>query len=138
MSPEPQPSASSPPPSPRLLADTRSLVDAAPESVSTLWRLSETERQLDANLVHLPAGSRVDTHTEPDLDVMVLIVAGGGVLGAGADDTAHDITQGELLWLPHGSTRSITAGPDGLTYLTVHRRRPGMWIRSAPSRPAGA
>jgi hypothetical protein len=34
-----------------------------------------------------------------------------------------------LLWLPHGSTRSITAGPQGLAYVTVHRRRPGMQIR---------
>ena len=35
------------------------------------------------------------------------------------------------MWLPHNSARSITAGRDGLTYLTVHRRRPGMQIRPA-------
>jgi hypothetical protein len=39
------------------------------------------------------------------------------------------LAEGVLLWLPHGSTRSITAGPQGLAYVTVHRRRPGMQIR---------
>jgi hypothetical protein len=34
-----------------------------------------------------------------------------------------------VVWLPHGSTRGVTAGADGLAYLTVHRRRPGMQIR---------
>ncbi|CAM5587687.1 hypothetical protein SHIRM173S_01264 [Streptomyces hirsutus] len=31
------------------------------------------------------------------------------------------------MWLPHGSTRALAAG-GRLTYLTVHRRRPGMQI----------
>jgi hypothetical protein len=35
---------------------------------------------------------------------------------------------GELVWMPRGSTRSLTAGADGLAYLTVHQRRPGMQI----------
>jgi hypothetical protein len=69
----------------------------------------------------------VDTHTEPDLDVLLLVVTGHGVLGG--PDGPHPLTEGTLLWLPRGSTRSVTTGKDGLSYLTVRKRRPGMQIR---------
>jgi hypothetical protein len=81
----------------------------------------------DANLVHLPAHQCVETHAEPDLDVLLLIVAGHGILGT--SEWTEPLTAGALFWLPHGSTRRITASADGLSYLTVHRRRPGTQIR---------
>ena len=93
-------------------------------------RLAESGRQLDANVVHLPPGHRVDTHREPDLDVLLLVLAGHGTLTA--PDGPHPLPAGTLTWLPHGSTRSLAAGTEGLTYLTVHRRRPGMRIQSRP------
>ena len=68
-------------------------------------------------------------HREPDLDVLLFVVTGSGVLGAGVGDEPRPLTEGATVWLPHGSTRSLTAGADGLAYLTVHRRRPGMQIR---------
>jgi hypothetical protein len=37
-----------------------------------------------------------------------------------------------LLWMPQQSTRALAAGPDGLTYLTVHRRRAGVVIGPRP------
>ncbi|MFJ8357342.1 cupin domain-containing protein [Streptomyces sp. NPDC093984] len=112
---------------PRLLCDIRALTDIAPESAGAMWKLAESGRQLDANLIRLPARQRVDTHTEPDLDVLLLVVAGDGVLGS--PDGPRPLTEGTLLWLPRGSTRSVTAGEGGLSYLTVHKRRPGMQIR---------
>ena len=33
-----------------------------------------------------------------------------------------------MLWLPRGSHRALTAGPEGLAYLTTHRARSGMQI----------
>jgi hypothetical protein len=39
---------------------------------------------------------------------------------------------GELLWLPRLSRREIAAGEEGLTYLTVHPRRPGITIQPVP------
>ena len=114
-------------PLPRILYDTSA--SAAPEDLSAgaLWRLAESGRQLDANVVHLPAGHRVDTHREPDLDILLLVLSGTGTLTA--DDGTHPLPTGVLTWLPHGSARSLAAGPDGMTYLTVHRRRPGMRIQ---------
>ncbi|POX40929.1 cupin domain-containing protein [Streptomyces sp. Ru72] len=114
-------------PVPRLLCDVRALTGMAPESAGAVWKLAESGRQLDANLIRLPARQRVDTHTEPDLDVLLLVVSGDGTLGG--PDGPRRLTEGTLLWLPRDSTRSVTAGEDGLSYLTVHRRRPGMQIR---------
>lgn len=117
-------------PLPRILCDTAALAAAGGASAGALWRLAESGRQLDANVVHLPPGQRVDTHREPDLDVLLLVLAGHGTLTA--PDGPHPLPAGTLTWLPHGSTRSLAAGAEGLTYLTVHRRRPGMRIQSRP------
>ncbi|MFB7329305.1 cupin domain-containing protein [Streptomyces sp. NPDC056190] len=116
-------------PEPRVLCDARALADAPPVPGGVLWKLTESGRQLDANVVRLAPGTGVAPHREPDLDVLLFVVAGGGVLSAGAGDEPRQLTEGATVWLPHGSTRSLTAGPEGLACLTVHRRRPGMQIR---------
>ncbi|MFE5603609.1 hypothetical protein ACFQ8O_31015 [Streptomyces coelicoflavus] len=115
-------------PLPRLLCDTAELVSLGSDApAGALWKLAEPGRQLDANVVRLPAGGRVDTHTEPDLDVLLLVLAGEARLDAA--DGGHALRAGALTWLPHGSTRAVVAGPDGVTYLTAHRRRPGMRVQ---------
>ncbi|MGW8064065.1 hypothetical protein ACVV2G_17765 [Streptomyces ziwulingensis] len=96
-------------------------------SAGALWRLAEPGRQLDANVVRIPPAGRVDTHTEPDLDVLLLVLDGGAALVL--PDDRRPLRPGALTWLPSGSTRAVLAGPDGVTYLTVHRRRPGMRIQ---------
>ena len=91
-------------------------------------KLAESDRQLDANVVHLPSGRRVDPHAESALDVLLVVVSGSGKLEAG-DGQTLDLAEGLVMWLPHGSRRSLSAGEDGLLYMTVHRRRPGMSIQ---------
>jgi quercetin dioxygenase-like cupin family protein len=124
--------APAPAPAPSLLCDVRALAAQPSAPAGALWRLAESGRQLDANLVHLPPDHVVGTHTEPDLDVLLLVVAGDGSLESPEDD-AVPLAEGALCWLPHGSTRRLTAGPEGLSYVTVHRRRPGMRIKSRPA-----
>lgn len=97
-----------------------------------LWRLTGEGRQLDANVVRLRGGEEVARHVEPDLDVLVLVVAGEGRLTL--DDGTQALTPGTLAWLPRGTGRSVAAGGDGLAYLTVHRRRPGLTIGRPPGR----
>ncbi|NIH80546.1 cupin domain-containing protein [Amycolatopsis viridis] len=99
---------------------------AATGAAGILWRLREEGRQLDANLVRLAAGERIDQHAEPDLDVLLVVVSGAGTLTTG--DGAVGLTPGALAWLAHGRARAVEAGPEGLSYLTVHRRRPGLRI----------
>ncbi|MGW6294091.1 AraC family ligand binding domain-containing protein [Streptomyces sp. NPDC055058] len=126
-------------PLPRILSDTAALAALDDAPGGALWRLAEPGRQLDANVVRIPPGRRVDTHREPELDVLLLVLDGSGTLTA--PDGTHVLTRGTLTWLPHGSTRALAADDAGLTYLTVHRRRPGMRIRrpgpDSPG-PAGA
>jgi quercetin dioxygenase-like cupin family protein len=126
------PEESSEPRAVRILADIHALVDDPRVTGGARWKLSEPGRQLDANLVHLPPGQRIDTHTEPDLDVLLVVVGGAGTVGT--PDDLQSLAEGNLVWLPHGSTRNITAGADGLSYLTVHRRRAGLQIKKRSDR----
>ncbi|WP_274917783.1 cupin domain-containing protein [Streptomyces sp. WZ-12] len=122
------PAASAGAPVPRLLCDAQELAAVDPAPTGALWRLAESGRQLDANLVRVPPEGHINTHVEPDLDVLLYVVAGDGAVDT--DQGREPLAEGGLLWLPHGSRRSLTAGRNGLAYLTVHRRRPGMQIRS--------
>ncbi|MFD3700443.1 hypothetical protein ACFWUZ_30690 [Streptomyces sp. NPDC058646] len=114
------------------------LVAAAGEDQSgALWRLRDADRQLDANLVRLLPGAEVAAHTEADVDVLLLVVAGDGSLTL--DGAVRAVGTGSLTFLPRGAARALLAGPQGLTFLTAHRRRAGLAIgrrpRSAGPRP---
>ncbi len=123
---------------PSVLHDLQPLLaDHSAQPSGVVWRLAEGGRQLDANVLNLPAGQTIDNHAEPDLDVLLVIVAGSVTMGT--ETGLLTLVPGELVWLPRGSTRSFTAGTDGVAYLTVHQRRPGMQIRSSGLvRPAAA
>jgi quercetin dioxygenase-like cupin family protein len=113
---------------PRVLTNT---IDAAgAEGPGAVWKLAEAERDLDANLIVLPAGERIDAHDGPELDVLVHVVAGSGSLETEADRI--ELSPGTLAWLPRRSRRAFAAGSDGLCYLTVHRRRQALTL--APTR----
>lgn len=115
-------------PEPRLLADLDwVLAQSAPTASGALWRLAETDRQLDANLIRLRPEQTVELHQEPDVDVLLLPLAGDGVLRTDSDAIA--LVPHALVWLPHGSRRSLEAGSEGLAYLTVHRKRAGLTIK---------
>ncbi|GHF69477.1 hypothetical protein ACFY9Y_31720 [Streptomyces fimicarius] len=119
---------------PRILAvlDTL-LASAAPDERGALWQLAEPGRELDANLVRLPPDAEVGEHQEDVLDVLLVVLAGAGSVRAG-DGRVLDLAPSTALWLPRTSRRALAAGPDGLVYLTVHRRRPGLAIKP----PSGA
>ena len=128
---------------PRTLAQFHDLIAEAgtTDRGGALWRLAEPGRQLDANLVRLAPGAEVGEHVEGDLDVLLVVLAGGGELGGGRLGVGqHDssgperqsLTAGTAVWLPRRAQRSLHAGPDGLVYLTAHQRRPGLAIGGLP------
>ncbi len=102
----------------------------AEDRTGALWRLTGAERQLDANVVRLPPGAVVAEHVEPELDVLVVGLAGSGVLRCGGVE--HALEPGTVRLLPRGESRGVSAGPEGVVHLTVHRRRPGLTVRSRP------
>ncbi|MBT2381846.1 hypothetical protein AMK21_11980 [Streptomyces sp. CB00316] len=116
---------------PRVLAVLDDiLASAAPDGRGALWHLAEVGRELDANLVRLPGGAEVGEHQEDVLDVLLVVLEGGGRVRTGGGGL--ELGPSTVVWLPRTSRRALVAGPDGLTYLTVHRRRPGLAIK-APS-----
>ncbi|MDX3379305.1 hypothetical protein PV390_33430 [Streptomyces sp. ME02-6991-2A] len=114
---------------PRVLAVLDDiLASASPDERGALWRLAEQGRELDANVVRLPAGAEVGEHQEDVLDVLLVVVEGGGRLRTGGGGL--ELGPSTVVWLPRTSRRALAAGPDGLTYLTVHRRRPGLAVKA--------
>jgi len=76
---------------------------------------------LDANLVRLEPGHRIEAHVNTEVDVLVFVQSGSGRIDLG--HTSTDLTADHLVLVPKGARRSIVAGPGGITYLSVHRRR---------------
>jgi uncharacterized protein (DUF2249 family)/quercetin dioxygenase-like cupin family protein len=111
-------------PLPRILANTTDLIvgaDAEPDATGAVWKLQARERDLDSNVIALPAGGGIDSHTGPELDVLIHVLSGSGRLTT--EKGTINLSPGALLWLPRRSRRQFAAGPDGLRYLTVHQRR---------------
>ncbi|GFH34020.1 hypothetical protein [Streptomyces pacificus] len=125
-----------PTPRPGVLALLDELTtDVPPDRAGALWRLAEESRQLDANVVRLPAGGRIAGHVEPELDVLLYVAAGDGVLEL--DDRPQNVVAGSVVWLPRGTRRALRAGSRGLVQLSVHRRRPGLAIKGVAGTSAG-
>jgi uncharacterized protein (DUF2249 family)/quercetin dioxygenase-like cupin family protein len=120
---------------PRILYDTNGLTnrEAGSDQSGAVWKLEMSRRDLDANVIQLPPGGRIESHQGPDLDVLMHVLAGSGTLVHALDSLG--LTSGALVWLPRRSQRSIEADGGGMTYLTVHPRRPGLGIESATPVP---
>jgi hypothetical protein len=91
------------------------------------------QRDLDSNVIRLYPGATIDSHVGPDLDVIVLVLSGDGQVGTELGTV--DLHAGALAWLPRRSRRQISAGTQGLTYLTVHKRRHALALAPASSHP---
>ncbi|MFE0101059.1 cupin domain-containing protein [Streptomyces sp. NPDC059009] len=116
--------------SPRVLllaARAAELADPAEQARGgALWRLPDRGRQLDANVLRLPPDASVAEHVESDVDVILVVAEGGGHLDDGT--RRRELTPGTVVWLPRTARRALSAGPHGLTYVSVHQRRAGMAI----------
>jgi quercetin dioxygenase-like cupin family protein len=111
------------------LADEQAALPDAP------WQLADPRRGLDAGLVRLPAGAGTDEHSEGTLDVLLIVLGGQGHLGT--PDARQELLPHTVAWLPKGSRCSLHAGDQGLAYLTVQVRRPGVAVTGALSTGGG-
>ncbi|WP_394214242.1 cupin domain-containing protein [Brachybacterium vulturis] len=95
-----------------------------------VWSIAEPERELDSNLIRLPAGESIPAHVGAEVDTLIHVVRGGGTL---VTDTGEEpLRPGDVALLPRRTGRGFRAGADGLAYLTVHRRRQSLRIQSGP------
>ncbi|MFV0257555.1 MAG: cupin domain-containing protein [Acidimicrobiales bacterium] len=86
---------------------------------------------LDANLVTLAPDDGIGSHVNTEVDVLMYVTAGHGDLRV--DGNRHPLGPATVALVPRGTDRRIKAGPDGLTYLSVHRRRGPLAIGRPPA-----
>lgn len=86
---------------------------------------------LDVNLVRFTDNSGVGIHTNREVDVLLVAIAGEGVVVAGGVE--HRLRAGQAIMIPKGVERAIRSPHNGtFGYLTVHRRRQGLWPAPRP------
>ena len=84
-----------------------------------LWGLASSD--LNATLLAWPPGHEMRVERNAELDVLLIVLEGGGV--ATVDEREHALVPGTALLVAKGSSRWIRAGADGIRYLSVHKRR---------------
>src|SRR5699024_3742966 len=115
-------------PLPHVLTDTSSMPADTADAAGAIWKLEARERDLDSNIIALQPNESIDSHTGPDLDVLMHVLGGSGTLET--ELTTIDLLPGALLWLPRRSQRQVNAGSEGLRYLTVHQRRQALVLET--------
>jgi len=104
----------------------------APDGNGPLWG-TETD-DLNATLLAWPAKGGTREHVNSERDVIVVVLSGSATVTI--DGEPHGVRAGQTLTFKKGQSRSITAGPRGIRYLSVHLRRAPLMItpRSAGAR----
>lgn len=104
------------------------LVPAAPARGGPVWG-TESE-DLNATILEWPAGQGPPEHVNDARDVALLVLGGAGELLL--DGETRPLRAGDVVVIEKGRSRRVTAGPDGIRYATVHRRRGGLQIARRP------
>jgi quercetin dioxygenase-like cupin family protein/hemerythrin-like domain-containing protein len=109
-------------------ADPGPIVDLfAPLGRGPLWG-SDTD-DLNATLLAWAAGDGPPEHVNGERDVLILVLAGSAFVTI--DSSPHEMHAGDVVIVEKGVSRRITAGAEGVRYLSVHRRRAPLQIATA-------
>jgi quercetin dioxygenase-like cupin family protein len=107
------------------LADT-----GAPKESGPVWGTESEE--LNATLLSWRAGEGPVEHVNNERDVLVVVLAGSAIVRTEEDE--RELAVGETTIIAKGRRRKISAGREGVRYLSVHRRRPPLQIARTPGR----
>jgi quercetin dioxygenase-like cupin family protein/iron-sulfur cluster repair protein YtfE (RIC family) len=107
---------------------------AAGSSGGPVW--STASEDLNATLVEWRAGKGPPEHVNEERDVLVTVLDGSAVLLL--DGEEHRLDRGQTMVVGKGAARRITAGPEGVRYLSVHLRRPGLQVSRGLRSPFAA
>jgi quercetin dioxygenase-like cupin family protein len=94
-------------------------------SEGPLWGLASGD--LNATLLAWRASGGPDEHVNADRDVLIFVVDGSAVVTV--DGAPQELRAGGAVIVEKGRRRSVSAGPHGVRYLSVHLRRPPLQIR---------
>lgn len=89
-----------------------------------LWGTATAD--LNATLLAWDPGEGTPAHVNDERDVLVVVLSGSGVVRVDGND--HPVFTQQAVIVPKGSERAITAGREGIRYLSVHLRRPGLQV----------
>ena len=99
--------------------------EPALEGRGPVWG-AESE-DLNATLLVWSASEGPPEHVNDERDVLLFVV--DGTVTISIDGSGQELRAGEALIVAKGRRRSITAGPGGARYLSVHLRRPPLQVR---------
>jgi quercetin dioxygenase-like cupin family protein/hemerythrin-like domain-containing protein len=102
----------------------------APKGNGPVWGAESEE--LNATLLSWRAGAGPPEHVNGERDVLVVVLAGSATLRT--DEDERELAVGEATIIAKGQRRKISAGRNGVRYLSVHRRRSSLLIAPAPKR----
>jgi quercetin dioxygenase-like cupin family protein len=102
-------------------------LDVATGVGGAVWSLPHGG-DLDANLVRLAPGGAIGSHVNDDVDVLIVVREGDGRLTV--DGVQHELKASTVAVVHKGAERAITAGEEGVAYLSIHERRSPLTIRA--------
>jgi mannose-6-phosphate isomerase-like protein (cupin superfamily) len=108
-----------------VVVDLGTLDTSGPSGVA--WSLPHGG-DLDANLVRMAPGDGVGGHVNDEVDALLFVQSGRGVLAI--DGIEHELRADVVALVPKGAHRSVRAGETGLTYLSIHRRRGPLAVKT--------
>jgi len=85
---------------------------------------------LNATTLVWPPGEGPPEHVNESRDVLYVVIEGMASLTL--DGVQHALGAGDALIVDKGVRRGLAAGPQGVRYVTAHRRRGGLQIAPAP------
>jgi len=90
---------------------------------------------LNLNLLVFRTGEGIGEHQNPEVDVLLVGIAGEGIVFI--DGQPHALRTGDTIVIPKGARRSTQATGERFSYLTCHRRRGGLQPTARPKPAPG-
>ncbi len=105
--------------------DTATLISEGGKQGGVCWGGASDD--LNVTLVSWPEGSNgVTPHVNHEVDVLLVAVAGAGEVVV--DEQAIPVAAGQAVLIPKGCERAIQSTSERFSYLSIHRRRPGVQL----------
>jgi len=89
-----------------------------------VWSIASGD--LNATLLAWGPGEETPEHVNAERDVILVVVAGSGVLKL--DGEQHELEPLNAVLIEKGARRQVVAAAGGIRYLTVHLARGGLQI----------